>query len=97
MVQTVVAPELTPTSIFPTVSNSEEKKFAAIIDAILETADLETISQRKVRQALEGRLGGRDLSDQKVRSLPVPASLLRIHVFSPPRAVSMDVTWVVSC
>ncbi|CAG9952450.1 unnamed protein product [Clonostachys rosea f. rosea IK726] len=47
------------------LSNSEEKKFAAIIDAILETADLETISQRKVRQALEGRLGGRDLSDQK--------------------------------
>ncbi|CAG9987873.1 unnamed protein product [Clonostachys byssicola] len=47
------------------LTNSEEKKFAGIIDAILETADLETISQRKVRQALEGRLGGRDLSDQK--------------------------------
>jgi hypothetical protein len=90
--QTIVIPKLTPSSFLPIVSNSEEKKFAAIIDAILETADLETISQRKVRQALEGRLGGRDLSDQKVRSLPVPASLLGIHVFSLPRAICMDVT-----
>ncbi|VUC24776.1 unnamed protein product [Clonostachys rosea] len=47
------------------LSNADEKKFAAIIDAILETADLETISQRKVRQALEAKLGGRDLSEQK--------------------------------
>lgn len=36
-----------------------------IIDGILATADLATVSRKKVRQALERSLGGKDLSDQK--------------------------------
>ncbi|KAH0600310.1 hypothetical protein MHUMG1_01306 [Metarhizium humberi] len=43
----------------------EQERYTEIIDDILATADLETISRKKVRQALEGRLGGKDLSEQK--------------------------------
>ncbi|KJZ80087.1 hypothetical protein HIM_00801 [Hirsutella minnesotensis 3608] len=43
----------------------ELERFTSIIDNILATADLETISRKKVRQGLEASLGGRDLSDQK--------------------------------
>lgn len=45
----------------------ETKRYTAIIDAILATADLETISRKKIRQGLETSLGGKDLSEQKVR------------------------------
>lgn len=48
------------------VSSDERERYTRIIDDILATADLETISRKKVRQALEGRLGGKDLSEQKV-------------------------------
>ncbi|KAG5982508.1 hypothetical protein E4U55_001816 [Claviceps digitariae] len=43
----------------------ERRCYTKIIDDILATADLETISRKKVRQGLEARLGGKDLSDQK--------------------------------
>lgn len=49
------------------VTPEETTKYAAIIDAILATADLETISRKKIRQGLETSLGGKDLSEQKVR------------------------------
>ncbi|KAL7965439.1 SWIB/MDM2 domain-containing protein [Trichoderma sp. SZMC 28014] len=44
---------------------SEKEHYTALIDDILSTADLETISRKKVRQALEAALGGKDLSEQK--------------------------------
>lgn len=48
------------------VTPEELERFTFIIDGILATADLETISRKKIRQGLEASLGGRDLSDQKV-------------------------------
>jgi len=47
------------------VSSDDNKRYTALIDDILSTADLETISRKKVRQALEAALGGKDLSEQK--------------------------------
>jgi hypothetical protein len=49
------------------VSADEIEQYTKIIDGILATADLATVSRKKVRQALEQKLGGRDLTDQKVR------------------------------
>lgn len=49
------------------MSPEERSRYTAIIDAILATADLETISRKKIRQGLETSLGGKDLSEQKVR------------------------------
>ncbi len=37
-----------------------------MIDAILATADLETVTRKKARKGLEKALGGKDLSDRKV-------------------------------
>lgn len=51
----------------PAVTSEERNRYTAIIDGILETADLETISRKKIRQGLEAELGGKDLTDQKVR------------------------------
>lgn len=50
------------------MSSEEVERYTSIIDGILATADLATVSRKKVRQALEKGLGGKDLSDQKVRS-----------------------------
>lgn len=47
------------------MSSDDNKRYTALIDDILSTADLETISRKKVRQALEAALGGKDLSEQK--------------------------------
>lgn len=47
------------------MSSDENQRYTAIIDDILFTADLETISRKKVRQGLEAALGGKDLSEQK--------------------------------
>lgn len=46
------------------LSDEERKRYTASIDAILATADLETISRKKIRQGLEAA-EGRDLDDQK--------------------------------
>lgn len=50
------------------MSSEERRQYTAIIDGILATANLETISRKKIRQGLETSLGGKDLSEQKVRS-----------------------------
>ncbi|KAG5930605.1 hypothetical protein E4U53_002198 [Claviceps sorghi] len=47
------------------LASDERRRYTEIIDDILATADLETISRKKVRQGLETRLGGKDLSEQK--------------------------------
>ncbi|KAL7942739.1 SWIB/MDM2 domain-containing protein [Trichoderma barbatum] len=47
------------------LSSDENQRYTDIIDDILSTADLETISRKKVRQGLEAALGGKDLSEQK--------------------------------
>jgi hypothetical protein len=49
-----------------TVTTEEEARYTAIIDAILETADLTTVTRKKIRMGLERALGGKDLSPQKV-------------------------------
>ncbi len=54
------------TSSLFAVTQAEDTKYKAIIDGILATADLETISRKKIRQGLELSLGGKDLSEQKV-------------------------------
>ncbi|OAA52208.1 SWIB/MDM2 domain protein [Beauveria brongniartii RCEF 3172] len=48
------------------LSSEELRQYTAIIDGILATANLETISRKKIRQGLETSLGGKDLSEQKV-------------------------------
>ncbi|KEY67052.1 hypothetical protein S40285_03113 [Stachybotrys chlorohalonatus IBT 40285] len=46
--------------------NADElAKYTSIIDAILSTSDLETITRKNIRAALETALGGKDLSEQK--------------------------------
>jgi upstream activation factor subunit UAF30 len=48
------------------VTPEEERRYTEIIDGILATANLETISRKKIREGLEAALGGKDLQDQKV-------------------------------
>ncbi|KAK6213388.1 DEK C terminal domain-containing protein [Colletotrichum higginsianum IMI 349063] len=47
------------------LSSEEENNYTSIIDGILATADLTTITRKKIRLGLEKALGGKDLSDQK--------------------------------
>ncbi|KAH6645754.1 SWIB/MDM2 domain protein [Truncatella angustata] len=47
------------------LTSEEEQEYTRIIDGILATANLETISRKKIRQGLEKALGGKDLRDQK--------------------------------
>lgn len=48
------------------MNSEEEARYTAIIDNILQTADLNTVTRKKIRLGLEKALDGRDLSDQKV-------------------------------
>ncbi|KAL1889633.1 hypothetical protein Sste5346_008751 [Sporothrix stenoceras] len=48
------------------LSDEEMRRYTQLVDAILATADLETVTRKKVRKGLEKALGGKDLSDQKV-------------------------------
>jgi len=50
------------------VSDEEKASFTKIIDSILEISDLETISAKKVRKAIQAAVD-RDLTPQKVVSL----------------------------
>lgn len=50
------------------MTTEEETRYTEIIDGILATADLETVTRKKIRMGLEAALGGKDLSDQKVRN-----------------------------
>ncbi|KAL5606448.1 hypothetical protein BROUX41_002864 [Berkeleyomyces rouxiae] len=43
----------------------EISKYTAIVDNILQTSDLETVTRKKIRSGLELTLGGKDLSLQK--------------------------------
>ncbi|KAI1361449.1 DEK C terminal domain-containing protein [Xylaria arbuscula] len=43
----------------------EEVRYTEIIDGILATADLETVTRKKIRLGLQAELGGRDLEDQR--------------------------------
>ncbi|KAI8628071.1 DEK C terminal domain-containing protein [Xylariaceae sp. FL1651] len=43
----------------------EETRYTEIIDGILATADLETVTRKKIRMGLEAALGGKDLNEQK--------------------------------
>ncbi|KAI0175506.1 SWIB-domain-containing protein [Hypoxylon sp. FL1284] len=43
----------------------EEARYTEVIDGILATADLETVTRKKIRVGLETAIGGKDLSDQK--------------------------------
>ncbi|KAF6844612.1 swib mdm2 domain protein [Colletotrichum musicola] len=47
------------------LSAEEESQYTSIVDGILATADLTTVTRKKIRQGLEKALGGKDLSDQK--------------------------------
>lgn len=49
------------------VTPDEETRYTAIIDNILQTADLNTVTRKKIRLGLEEALDGKDLGDQKVR------------------------------
>ncbi|KAI0189284.1 DEK C terminal domain-containing protein [Astrocystis sublimbata] len=44
---------------------AEEIRYTEIIDGILATADLETVTRKKIRLGLQSALGGRDLNEQR--------------------------------
>ncbi|CAK7566152.1 MAG: hypothetical protein SEPTF4163_004088 [Sporothrix epigloea] len=48
------------------LTDEETQRYTQLVDAILSTADLETVTRKKVRKGLEKALGGKDLSDKKV-------------------------------
>lgn len=48
------------------VTKDEEVQYTSIIDSILATADLNTVTRKKIRAGLQMALGGKDLSDHKV-------------------------------
>lgn len=54
------------------VSPEDVAQYTRIIDHILKTSDLATVSRKKVRKGLETEIG-KDLSDQKVCN-PRPSS-----------------------
>lgn len=43
----------------------EEIRYTEIIDRILTTADLETVTRKKIRLGLQAELGGKDLNEQR--------------------------------
>ncbi|EMR67386.1 hypothetical protein MGN70_010138 [Eutypa lata] len=47
------------------LTSEEENQYTKIIDGILQTVDLETVTRKKIRMGLESALGGKDLGDQK--------------------------------
>ncbi|KAF7561403.1 hypothetical protein G7046_g2736 [Stylonectria norvegica] len=47
------------------LTDQELQSYTSIIDGILQTADLETLTRRKILQALETCLGGKSLNAQK--------------------------------
>lgn len=59
------------------VTDEETTEYSRIIDGILAAADLQTVTRKKIRQGLEAAIE-KDLSDQKVRLLLVPAQKLAL-------------------
>ena len=66
------------------MSGEESKQYTKIIDGILATADLATISRKKVREGLEIALGGKDLADQKVWPDPLSSTLRMVAPYHLP-------------
>ncbi|KAI1773915.1 SWIB-domain-containing protein [Hypoxylon cercidicola] len=82
------------------LTTEEEARYTEVIDGILATADLETVTRKKIRMGLETAIGGKDLSDQKnaIKALieerfdaissvaPPPSSAVPQPDSSPPRS-----------
>ncbi|KAI1273421.1 DEK C terminal domain-containing protein [Xylaria sp. FL0933] len=47
------------------LTSEEEIRYAEIIDGILATVDLETVTRKKIRSGLQAALGGQDLSEKR--------------------------------
>ncbi|KAI1428095.1 DEK C terminal domain-containing protein [Xylaria sp. FL1777] len=47
------------------LTTEEEIRYTEIIDGILATADLETVTRKKIRSGLQAELGGKDLNEQR--------------------------------
>jgi len=60
------------------VTADERAEYTRIIDGILATANLETVTRKKIRQGLEAAIN-KDLSDQKVRVSFPQAYCVRVH------------------
>ena len=48
------------------VSAEEEAQYTRYIDDILNEVNLETVTRKAIRAELENKLGGKDLTEQKV-------------------------------
>jgi hypothetical protein len=48
------------------VSVEEEAQYTRYIDDILNEVNLETVTRKAIRAELENKLGGKDLTEQKV-------------------------------
>lgn len=75
-----IASESTDKHFSRSVTESQISEYTTIIDGILSNlsaSDLETVTSKKVRQGLEAALGGKDLSEQKVR--PQAFHFLSLH------------------
>lgn len=59
------------------MTTEEEIEFTRLIDNILATADLQTVTRKKIRQGLEVAVG-KNLSEQKV-SLPSVTTHIAAH------------------
>jgi upstream activation factor subunit UAF30 len=68
------------------VTAEEEIRYTEIIDGILATADLETVTRKKIRVGLQNALGGKDLNEQKVVDpLAIPACCLCVQAARAPK------------
>lgn len=61
------------------MTSEEENQYTKIIDGILQTVDLETVTRKKIRMGLESALGGKDLGDQKVSLLFTASDYFRTY------------------
>ncbi|RWA08527.1 hypothetical protein EKO27_g6584 [Xylaria grammica] len=79
------------------LTSEEEIRYTEIIDGILATADLETVTRKKIRLGLQAELGGRDLNEQRnaikalieqrfdaISATAAPASTVVPDVNAPP-------------
>jgi upstream activation factor subunit UAF30 len=62
-----------------TVTDEETRTYTRIIDGILATVDLQTVTRKKIRQGLEAAID-KDLSDQKVRVVSGASAFLPSHI-----------------
>jgi hypothetical protein len=62
------------------VSSEQKRIYAAMIDNILSESDLSLVTEKKIRNALQERLGY-DISGQKVNLAPSGCLLLKLIHF----------------